>query len=59
MLSALLLARRKVMSDADHESNSIMASFLQFLEWQMTDSPQDLTAADAEQMSRICKLFKG
>ena len=59
LLSAVTPARRKAKSDAGDESDPVMASFLQFLERQMTDSPQDVVAADAEQMRRIGKLVKG
>lgn len=59
MLSAVTPARRKAKSNAGNESDPLMASFLQFLERQMTDSPQDLVAADAEQIRRIGNLANG
>ena len=59
LLSAAMPARRKAKSDASDESDPVMAGFLQFLERQMTDSPQDVVSADADQLRRIGKLVKG
>ena len=59
LLWAVTPARRKAKSNAGNESDPLMASFLQFLERQMTDSPQDLVAADAEQIRRIGNLANG
>ncbi len=59
LLSALTPAQPKARSDAGDESDPVMVSFLQFLERQMTDNPQDVVAADAKQMRRIGKLLKG
>ena len=59
LLWAVTPARRKTKSNAGNESDPLMASFLQFLERQMTDSPQDVVAADAEQIRRIGNLANG
>ena len=59
LLSAVTPAGRKAKSDVGDESDPVMASFLQFLERQMTDSPQDVVSADADQLRRIGKLVKG
>ena len=59
LLSAVAPPQRKATSDASDESDPVMASFLQFLERQMTDNPQDVIAADADQLRRIGKLVKG
>ena len=59
LLSAVPPAQRKAKGDAGDGSDPVMASFLQFLERQMHDNPQDVVAADAEQMRRIGELVKG
>ena len=59
LLSAITPAGRKAKSDVGDESDPVMASFLQFLERQITDSPQDVVSADADQLRRIGKLVKG
>ena len=59
LLSAITPAGRKAKGDAGDESDPVMASFLQFLERQMTDNPQDVIAADSDQLRRIGKLVKG
>ena len=59
LLSAAATAQRKAKGDVGDESDPVMASFLQFLERQMTDRPQDVIAADADQLRRIGKLVKG
>ncbi len=41
------------------EADPVVASYLQFLETQMTDKPQDIVEADAAQLRRIGKLVKG
>lgn len=48
--------RRKVNED---ESDPVVASFLQFMERQMTEHPEDIVAADVAQLDRIGKLVKG
>ena len=56
LVSAKPVAKRKSKND---ESDPVVASFLQFLEQQMTDNPQDIVVADAAQLRRIGKLVKG
>jgi antitoxin PrlF len=56
LLSAKKPAQRKVKDD---ESDPVVAGFLQFMELQMLKRPQDIVAADAEQLRRIGKLVKG
>ena len=43
----------------DEEADPIVASFLQFIEQQMTEHPEQIVPADAEQLRRIGKLVKG
>ena len=47
---------RKVKAD---EGDPVLASFLQFMEKQMTEHPEDIVSADVVQMARIGKLVKG
>ena len=49
-------ARRK---SKDDEDDPVIASFLQFLSTQMTEHPEDIVAADAEQLRRIGTLVEG
>ena len=56
LLSAKSAARRKAKDD---ESDPVVASFLQFLEKQMTEHPEDIVATDAAQLRRIGKLVEG
>lgn len=56
LMSAKPAKRRK---PRDDEGDPVLASFLQFLEKQMTDRPQDMVAADTDQLRRIGKLVKG
>lgn len=56
LVSARPATRRKTKDD---ESDPVVASFLQFLESQMIEHPQDIVAADAAQLRRIGKLVKG
>ncbi len=56
LISAQTPARRRPRAD---EGDPVVASFLQFLERQMTDNPQDIVAADVAQLRRIGKLVKG
>ena len=56
LLSAKSAPRRKAKDD---ESDPVVASFLQFLERQMTEHPEDIVAADAAQLRRIGKLVEG
>ena len=45
--------------DKDVEGDPVVASFLQFMEQQMTERPEDFVAADTAQLRRIAKLVKG
>ena len=56
LVSAAAPAKRKARDD---EGDPVMDSFLQFLDRQMTESPQDIVAADTDQLRRIAKLVKG
>jgi antitoxin PrlF len=56
LLSAKRAPRRKI---KDGEGDPVVAGFLQFLEAQMTKHPEDIVAADADQLRRIGKLVKG
>jgi len=56
LVSAKAPARRAAKKD---ERDFVVASFLQFLEKQMTEHPDDIIAADAEQLRRIGRLLEG
>ena len=56
LVSAKPVAKRK---SKDDESDPVVASFLKFMEKQMTKHPEDIVAADAAQLWRIGKLVKG
>lgn len=56
LVSATPANRRKTKND---ESDPVVASFLQFMEKQMIEHPEEIVAADAEQLRRIRKLVKG
>jgi antitoxin PrlF len=56
LVSAKAAARRKTKDD---ESDPVVASFLQFMERQMAEHPEDIVAADAQQLRRIGKLVEG
>ena len=56
LVSAKHVPKRKTKDD---ESDPVVASFLLFLEKQMTLHPEDIVAADAAQLRRIGKLVKG
>ena len=56
LVSAKAPTRRKAKGD---EGDPVVASFLQFMEKQMTEHPEDIVAADAGQLRRIGKLVKG
>jgi antitoxin component of MazEF toxin-antitoxin module len=56
LVSAATPAKRKAKYD---EADPVMDSFLQFLDRQMTENPQDIAAADTDQLRRIAKLVKG
>ena len=55
----LTAAARPKRKSKDDENDPVMASFLQFLDRQMSENPQDIVAADGDQLSRISKLVKG
>jgi hypothetical protein len=56
LMSAKIPARAKSKADED---DPVVASFLRFMERQMTERPADIVAADAGQLRRIGKLVKG
>ena len=56
LVSAKKTARRKSTGD---EADPVVTGFLQFIEKQMAEHPEDLLAADAGQLRRIGKLVKG
>ena len=56
LVSAAPAPKRKAKDD---ESDPVMVGFLQFLDRQMAESPQDIVAADSDQLRRIAKLVKG
>jgi len=43
----------------DDEGDPVVASFLQFMQRQMKEHPEDIVAADADQLRRIGRLIKG
>ena len=56
LVSAKATPRRK---PKDDEGDPVVASFLQFMEKQMTEHPESIVSADADQLRRIGKLVKG
>ena len=56
LLSVKKAPQRKAKDD---EGDPVVAGFRQFMEAQMTKHPQDIVAADADQLRRIGKLVKG
>ena len=56
LLSAKKAPQRKAKDD---ESDPVVAGFLQFMQAQMTKHPEDIVAADADQLRRIGKMVKG
>jgi antitoxin component of MazEF toxin-antitoxin module len=56
LVSAKIPARRKVKDD---EGDPVLTSLLQFMEKQMTEKPEHIVPADAEQLRRIGKLVEG
>ena len=56
LVSAKTPARRKVRDD---EADPVVASFLRFMEKQIAERPEDIVAADADQLRRIGKLVEG
>ena len=58
---AVLLSAKKAPhhKTKDDEGDPVVAGFLQFLEEQMAKHPEDIVAADADQLRRVGKLVKG
>ena len=56
LLSPQKMPRRRLKDD---EADPVVAGFLQFMEGQMTAHPDDIVAADAQQLRRIGKLIEG
>lgn len=58
---AVLISAKKAASPKikDAEDDPVVAGFLQFLEEQMIKHPDDIVAADPDQLRRIGKLVKG
>jgi antitoxin component of MazEF toxin-antitoxin module len=56
LVSAKPTSKRKPKED---EGDPVVASFLQFMDKQMTKQPGDIVAADADQLRRIGKLVEG
>ncbi len=45
--------------NAKGEGDPVVTGFLQFLQKQMTEHPEDIVAVDADQLRRIGKLVEG
>ena len=56
LVSARPPSKRKPKEDP---GDPVVASFLQFMDKQMTEHPGDIVAADADQLRRIGKLVEG
>ena len=56
LVSARPPSKRKPKED---EGDPVVASFLQFMEGQMTEHPEDIVAAAADQLRRIGRLVEG
>ena len=56
LVSARPPSKRKRKED---EGDPVVASFLQFMDKQMTEHPGDIVAADADQLRRIGNLVEG
>lgn len=56
LVSARPPSRRKPKED---EGDPLVAGFLRFLDKQMTERPEDIVAADADQLRRIGRLVEG
>ena len=56
LVSARPTSKRKPKED---EVDPVVTSFLQFLDKQMTEHPEGIVAADADQLRRIGKLIEG
>lgn len=55
LVSARPPSKRKPKED---EGDPVVASFLQFMAKQMTEHPEDIVAADADQLRRIGRLVE-
>ena len=55
LVSAMPPSKRKPKED---EGDPVVASVLQFMEKQMTEHPEDIVAADADQLRRIGRLVE-
>lgn len=55
LVSARPPSRRKPKDEGD----PLVAGFLRFLDKQMTEHPEDIVAADADQLRRIGRLVEG
>ena len=53
----ILPAKQPSKSD-DDEDDQFVVSFLQFMDKQMADHPEDIVAADEDQLHRIGKLVR-
>ena len=56
LMSAQAPARRR---SKDDEVDPVVTTFLRFLEKQMTEHPEDIVAADVDQLRRVGKLVEG
>lgn len=56
LVSAKPVVRRPAKGD---EADPVVTSLLQFMERQMTERPEDIVTADADQLRRIGKLVEG
>ena len=56
LVSAKAPPRRK---SSDEEGDPVVSGFLRFMDKQMTEHPEDIVGADADQLRRIGKLVKG
>ena len=56
LVSARRPSKRK---PKDDEGDPVVASFLQFMEKQLTEHPEDIVAADSDQLRRIGNLVEG
>jgi len=56
LLSASAPARRKAKGE---EADPVVSSLLRFMAQQMAEHPEDIVAADADQLRRIGQLVKG
>lgn len=55
----VLLSAKTVLRSQEDEEDPVLQSFLQFLEKELADHPEQITAADEKQLARIKKLVDG